>query len=230
MAVLLTTGLLAMLGTQGGSIAELLVAVGRELVVGAGVGLAIGFAASAVLQRMTLPARGLFPVAALSAALLTVGAAELLGGNGLLAAYVAGVVIGNRLRSNREYVLAFHDGLAWLAQIGLFLMLGLLVNPSQLMPLAGVAVALALFLMLVARPLAVTSCLLPFRAPWRERTFVSWVGLRGSVPIVLATYPGSMGMGGADSLFSLVFFVVLISVVIQGTTLTRAARALGVAE
>jgi cell volume regulation protein A len=228
MAILLTTGILGMMGPDGDTLLGLVGLLARELVLGVVVGAALGAAAVTCLTRARLPAQGLYPLAAVSAALITVGCATMAGGNGLLAVYIAGLVIGNRLRPHRASILAFHDGLAWLAQIALFLMLGLLVNPSELLPLAGVATALSFFLILVARPLAVMVCLLPFRTPWRETTFVSWVGLRGSVPIVLATYPSAAGMAEADAIFNVVFFVVLISVIVQGLTLVPAARAVGV--
>ena len=137
---------------------------------------------------------------------------NVIGGNGFLAVYVCGVTIGNRISSDHDGVLRFHDALSWLAQLGMFIVLGLLVVPSRLPSVAWVAIALALFLMLVARPLSVMACLLPFRTPRREVAYVSWVGLRGSVPIVLATFPMSYGIPGAEDVFDVVFFIVLTSV------------------
>ncbi len=126
--------------------------------------------------------------------------------------------------------MSFHEGLSWLCQIAMFVVLGLLVFPSRLVPVAGVAVAIALFLMLVARPLSVAACLLPFRTARNELTYVSRVGLRGSVPIVLATYPAVYGIPGADVIFHLVFFIVITSVLLQGLSLVPCARWLGVTE
>ncbi|MDG2012588.1 MAG: cation:proton antiporter, partial [Pirellulaceae bacterium] len=135
-----------------------------------------------------------------------------------------------RIVRHHDGVLRFHDALSWLAQLAMFIVLGLLVVPSRLISVAGVAVAMALFLMLVARPLSVMACLLPFRTPRNEVAYVSWVGLRGSVPIVLATFPMSYGIPGAEEVFDVIFFIVLTSVLIQGLTLVPCARWLGVAE
>ena len=161
---------------------------------------------------------------------MTFGFADVIGGNGFLAVYVCGVTIGNRISSDHDGVLRFHDALSWLAQLGMFIVLGLLVVPSRLPSVAWVAITLALFLMLVARPLSVMACLLPFRTPRREVAYVSWVGLRGSVPIVLATFPMSYGIPGAEDVFDVVFFIVLTSVLVQGLTLVPCARWLGVNE
>jgi cell volume regulation protein A len=161
---------------------------------------------------------------------ISFGAAESIGGNGFLAVYVAGLVIGNRVERCRDDIIRFHEGLSWLMQISIFVMLGLLVFPSKLLPVAGVALALAAFLILVARPLAVAICYLPFRPRPNELAYVSWVGLRGSVPIVLATFPATHGIAGADEIFNVVFFVVLTSVVIHGVTLVPAARRLRVTQ
>jgi cell volume regulation protein A len=166
----------------------------------------------------------------LACGLLAFGCADVFGGNGFLAVYTAGVTLGNRIEANRDAILGFHDGLSWLMQISMFVVLGVLVFPSRLLPIAGVATAMALFLMFVARPISVTLCLLPFKPQRNELAYVSWVGLRGSVPIILATFPSSYGIEGADEIFNVIFFVVVTSVLVQGLTLVPAARWLGVVE
>ena len=166
----------------------------------------------------------------LAAIVSSTDAAALFEGNGFLAVYIAGVIIGNRINRGREQVEKFHEGLSWLMQIAMFVMLGLLAFPSQLLAVAPVSITLALFLMLVARPLSVLVCYLPFGPRKNELAYVSWVGLRGSVPIVLATFPATYGLAYADQIFNVIFFVVLTSVLIQGMTLIPAARLLGVIE
>ena len=161
-------------------------------------------------------------------ALIAYGLAELLQGNGFLAAYLAGLVAGNRTYKARLIVSTFQDGMAWLAQVVMFLTLGLLVAPSNLLDVALPGLAIAFILMFVARPLSVFICLAPFRRfGWRAKLFVSWAGLRGAVPIVLATFPMVAGIPGAFTIFNVVFFVVLVSSVIQGPSINWMAARLG---
>lgn len=231
MAVLLTTTILGMMTV--GDVGAWRIGFGllQQLVLGGAIGGAIGFAGAWLLGRIQLSAFGLYPIGALAVGLLAFGAADAFGGNGFLAVYVAGVVVGNMVRETlRGAIRRFHDGLSWLVQIGMFVVLGLLVFPSQLASVAWVALALAAFLMFVARPLAVLVCLVPFRTRRNEMAYVSWVGLRGSVPIVLATFPAAYGLPGADVLFNVVFFIVVTSVLVQGLTLVPCARWLGVVE
>ena len=230
MAVLLTITLLGVMmqGDQPG--AGLLLILVSQLVIGGLVGAAAGWLGSSICNYLVLPTRGLYPMLALGTAATAFGAAYLAGGNSFLAVYLAGLVLGNRLRRGRADVIRFHDGFSWLMQILVFIMLGLLVFPSQLLPVAWVAVALAFFLMFVARPVAVILCYLPFRPKPNELAYVSWVGLRGSVPIVLATFPATYGVANADQIFHLVFFIVLTSVLVQGMSLVKAARWLKVTE
>lgn len=224
MAVILTVAMIGAIGSGAFDVVGLVRSVLVQLVVGAAVGLALGQLAASLIGRIRSGATGLVPVAAVAAAFLIAGVTPELGGSGFLAVYVAGVIVGNRLRDHREEIVRFHDSLSWLAQIVMFLTLGLLVNPSELPRFALVGTGIALFLMLVARPLSVTACLTPFRTDRRSMAFVSWVGLRGSVPIILATYPEIAGLAGAADVFHLVFFVVLVSVLIQGLTLVPCAR------
>ncbi|KAB2920041.1 MAG: potassium/proton antiporter [Dechloromonas sp.] len=197
----------------------------------AGIGLVFGFAGGKILawllRRLNL-AEGLYALLILSGGLLIVGAANLLDGSGLLAVYIAGVIVGNRRSHATEHVLRVMDGLAWLAQAGMFVVLGLLVTPSHLAEYTWEALAMALFLMLVARPIAVALGLLPFRYSRNEVAFVSWVGLRGAVPVVLAIFPVVMGVPDSKLLFDVAFSVVLLSLLVQGATIPAAARLLKV--
>jgi cell volume regulation protein A len=166
----------------------------------------------------------------LSVALIvfTYGITQALGGSGFLAVYVSGIVLGNAIYVHKLSLRVFHDGLAWLMQIVMFLLMGLLVVPSELRSIAWSGIALSAFLVLVARPVSVMACLTPFRFSWREQLMVSWGGLRGAVPIVLATYPLIAGAPGARTIFNVVFFVVFISVLLQATTIPLVARCLQV--
>jgi cell volume regulation protein A len=163
----------------------------------------------------------------LSLALLTYSAAGIAGGNGFLAVYVAGIVLANSDFLHRRSLVRFHDALAWLMQIGMFLTLGLLVFPSRLQPVAGVALLISFFLIFVGRPLSVFSSLAFSKLGGRAKLLISWVGLRGAVPIILATFPLVAGIANADLYFNVVFFIVLTSVLLQGTTLTAVAKGLG---
>jgi cell volume regulation protein A len=202
----------------------------QQFAVGAASGLAIGGFARALLPRMRLPAAGLYPVITVAIAFLSFGIATLLEGSGFLAAYLAGILTASGALPYRQGVRRVHDSLAWLAQILMFVLLGLLVFPSRLVPALGLGLALAAVLALVARPLAVLLSLAPFRMPLRERVFVGWVGLRGAVPIVLATYPVLRGVPEGDRLFHLVFFVVLVNSLVPGATVAWATRKLGLAR
>lgn len=172
----------------------------------------------------------MYSVLSLALALTIFSATAVAGGSGFLAIFVAGVIIGNAEFIHKRTILSFHDGLAWIMQVVMFLTLGLLVNPHELLPTAGLALACALVLVFVARPVSVHLGLLASSMPLRERNMVAWVGLRGAVPIVLATFPLLAGVPEAHKLFNIVFFIVLTSVLLQGTTLTLAARLLGVRE
>ena len=201
-----------------------------QMGVGAIAGLAFGFLAVRLINAINLPAAGLYPLLTLGCGLATFGGTVLLGGSGFLAVYVAGIVIGNRRTVFHRGTLFFHDGLAWASQIGMFVVLGLLAFPSQLVGVAAEGLAVAAVLILVARPIAVIPLLLPFNFNWREIVLISWVGLKGAVPIVLAMYPLLYGVEGGDVIFNIVFFVVLVSAITQGWSLPIVARWLGLAE
>ena len=148
-------------------------------------------------------------------------------GNGYLAVYIAGFIIGNKPMNNRREILSFMDGMTWLMQIGMFLTLGLLVNPKEMIHVAPVALLIGLFLMLVARPLTIFLCLAPFRRiTFRAKAFTSWVGLKGAVPIIFATYPIVAGIPGSDQIFNIVFFITLLSLICQGMSVPRVAKAM----
>ena len=230
MAILLTLTLLGVISNGDQISAALAGNLVQQLVVGGLAGGLIGWGGVNVLNRLRLSTAGLYPILVLGLGLLSFGTAEWFAGNGFLSVYIAGLMIGNKVDKGRVEIMAFHDGLSWLMQIIIFVMLGLLVFPSQLVEVAGVSVVLALFLMLVGRPLAVFLCYLPFRPKRQELLYVSWVGMRGSVPIVLATFPATYGLAGASQIFHLVFFFVLVSVLVQGLTLVPAARYFKVTE
>lgn len=163
----------------------------------------------------------------LGSVFLTFGLTTALSGNGYLAVYICGIVLGNTRLQGHRAIARFMDGMTWLAQIVVFLMLGLLVNPHEMVSVIAVSLIIGLFMILVGRPLSVMLCLLPFRKiSTRSRLFVSWVGLRGAVPIIFATYPVVAGIEGAGQIFNIVFFVTLLSLIIQGTTVISSARAL----
>lgn len=229
MAVLLTVVLTEMIVTSisGGAIVRTAL---LQFGVGIAAGVVLGIAGSTILRRLPLPVAGLYPVLTTAIAFTTFGAATALSGSGFLAVYVAATVIARRRPPYNAGVRRVHDALAWLSQLVMFLTLGLLVFPSQLLPLAPLGLGLALILAFVARPLAVFLCILPFRGAWRDRTFVSWVGLRGAVPIILAIYPVLRGVPESDQLFHLVFFAVLVNGIVPGATVGLAARLLGQAQ
>ena len=229
-AVLLTITILGLMTGAGDPTIAVIGSVAGNFLLGGLVGGLVGGIGVALCNRRKTGKAGLFSILVLAWGLAAFGLAEILGGNGYLAVYVAGLVVGNRLKRYRGEVLSFHDGLNWLMQVLMFVMLGLLVFPSQLLPVAAVSVAIALFLILVGRPLAVMACCLPFGLQKNETAYVSWVGLRGSVPIVLATFPATYGIADADRIFHLVFFIVLISVLVQGSSLIPAARRLKLIE
>ena len=231
MAVILTTVVTQSLvapaaGVRWGAIA---LTIGAQIVVGAGVGLGIGYAGRMLLARAQLSAAGLYAVVLIGIACLAFAVPTLLYGSGFLAVYAAAIVLGNGPLPYKASLLRVHDALAWLTQVTMFLLLGLLVFPSRLIDIAPIAILLAGVLTFVARPVIVTLCLLPFRYPPREVAYIAWVGLRGAVPIILATYPVLAGAPGASRVFDVVFFVVVVGAVVPGATVSWLARAMGVA-
>jgi potassium/hydrogen antiporter len=226
MAILLTIGLVAA-STTDLQATDWFWFGARQLLLGLAVGLAIGVAAATALRRLPLPTSALRPVVAAAFGQAAYALGALAGASGFLAVYVCGIVIANLDPRDRRAIRLFHETLASMAQMGLFFLLGILVFPSQLPAVALRAAAVAVVLLLVARPLAVAACLLPLRWRVREITFVAWGGLRGAVPIVLATFPLTAGDPDGALVFDVVFFVVLLSAVVQGPTLVPLARRLG---
>jgi len=226
MAVFLTIILITAL-TTGESIFGWLVVISflQQLGLGILAGYLGGRFLAVLVNRLILPP-GLYPLLVTTGGLSVYAIANSLGGSGFLAIYLVGLILGNtRIRSSQN-ILRVHDGLAWLSQISMFLILGLLVTPSALLPSAPVAMLIALLLIFVARPLAVMISLLPFRFSWKEQLYISWVGLRGAVPIILALFPLLAGLENAQTYFNIAFFVVLVSLLVQGWSVAPAARIL----
>ena len=228
MAVFLTLGFLKLLTEPETSVLELVPIFVAQMTVGGVIGLAIARGAIVAINRVRLEYEGLYPVVMIALVLLTYGSAALLGGSGFLAVYVAGLVMGGKRFLHKKSLMRFADGLAWLMQIAMFLVLGLLVFPSDVVSVAGRALLVSIVLIFVARPVATGLVLFVTRFDVRQTLMVSWVGLRGAVPIVLATFPLVEGVPQADLIFNVVFFIVLTSVLIQGTTISVVARWLGV--
>ena len=227
-AVFLTVGCVALLLGDGAEPAgSLAVDFVNQIAGGAAIGLAAGFALVWMINRLEL-ASGLYPILAMAWALFTFGGAQALGASGFLAVYLAGLIVGNRRHRAAQLINRFHDGLAWLAQMVMFVMLGLLVTPSHLLPTLISSVLIAAFLVMIGRPIAVVLCLLPFRFAWNEQAFIAWVGLRGAVAIFLGSIPVLAGVEHALIYFQVAFAVVLVSLIVQGWTIARAARLLEV--
>ncbi|GAB2698834.1 potassium/proton antiporter [Thalassiella azotivora] len=197
-----------------------------QLVVGAVIGLAVAALGASWLRAIALPSSGLYPIAVLSLCALAYGAAATLGTSGFIAVYVAGLVLGNVRLPHRSAVRGFAEGTGWIGQIGLFVLLGLVVRPSEVPDVVVPALGVGLALLLVGRPASVVLSLLPFRMPWREQAFLSWAGLRGAVPIVLATIPANARTPGTENLLELVFVLVVVFTVVQAPVLPAAARLL----
>jgi cell volume regulation protein A len=230
MAVFLTIGIISLISGTSTSVIDLVPMFIRQMVLGAAIGYGTGQLMVLLVNRLRLEYDGLYPVLTLSLVLLTYGGSAWLGGNGFLAVYLAGLIMGNRDFIHKRSLLRFHDGLAWLMQIAMFLGLGLQVFPTQLVPVAGTGLLLALFLMICARPAAVFLTLAFTSFSLREKAMIAWVGLRGAVPIILATFPLLAGVPQATMIFNLVFFIVLTSVLLQGTSIPLVARWLQVDE
>ncbi len=224
MAVLLTTTLVNIVKTGDVSFLNLGITLIAQLAIGIIGGYGFGRLMTWIINNIKVNAQGLYPVISLGQVLLTYSVITLLQGNGFLGVYIAGVVLGNSNFTYKSTILDFHDAISWLMQIGMFLLLGLLVFPSQLITVAPIAIIIALFLMFIARPLSVIIGLAISPYNNSEKLFISWVGLRGAVPIILAISPIAVGIPDAKTLFNVVFFIILISVSIQGFSLGTTAR------
>lgn len=201
----------------------------KQIAIGCLLGFAFGKLGKIIINRIKLGFEGLYPVLVIALMFFTFSATDFVGGNGFLAVYISAVYLGNQELIHKKAIIKAFDGYAWLMQITLFLTLGLLVFPSQLLSVVGIGLLISAFLILVARPVGVFICLLLFRVKNTSRWFISWVGLRGAVPIVFATYPLLAGVAQSQMIFNIVFFISLTSVIIQGTTLSVVAKWLGLA-
>ena len=225
-AIVLTIGLLSAWQASP-TLQEWVIFGAVQLLGGLVVGALVGLAAVTVLRRVSLGAVTLYPVLALAMGGLAYASAASVGASGFLAVYVAGLFVGALVPRHRRAIRNFHTSLANTAEIGLFLLLGLLVFPSRLLEVAPVALAVTAILIVLARPLGVFLSLLPFRIGWREQVIASWAGLRGAVPIVLSTFPFTLGYPAGETIFNVVFFVVLASILVQGTTVAALVDRLG---
>ncbi|MEU4354960.1 potassium/proton antiporter [Streptomyces virginiae] len=204
--------------------------IALELAIGAAIGLAVGFLGAYGLRHVALPASGLYPIAVMAIAIVAYAAGAMAHGSGFLAVYLAAMLLGNAKLPHWPATRGFADGLGWIAQIGMFVLLGLLVTPHELVRDFWPAVVIGLVLTMVARPLEVFLSLLPFRIPWQEQVLMSWAGLRGAVPIILATIPMVSGIEGSDRVFNIVFVLVVVYTLVQGPTLPWLARKLDLGQ
>jgi potassium/hydrogen antiporter len=226
MAVVLTIALIQLLTEPSTSFGELVLFFVIQMGVGAVIGIAMGEIMRRSFNALDLELEGIYPVLSVALALLTYGLTDYLDGSGFLAVYLAGLVMQRKPFTHQQSVLRFHDGLAWLMQVTMFLALGLQVFPARLLPIAGVGLLVSLFLIFVARPASVHVALAFSPMSFREQTLVAWAGLRGAVPIILATFPLVAGLDKADTIFHMVFFIALTSVVMQGTAIPLLTRML----
>lgn len=224
MAYVLTIAFLGLVQQPEKSVLSIIPLFLTQMTIGALAGFLFGKLSKIVINGIKLEFEGLYPVLTIALMFITFSATDAVGGNGFLAIYICSVFLGNQNLIHKKTILRMFDGLAWLMQIVLFLTLGLLVFPTQIVPYIGVGLLISVFLIVVARPVAVFISLLPFRMKLRRRFYISWVGLRGAVPIVFATYPLLAGIDKANMIFNIVFFVSLTSVLIQGTTLSVVAK------
>lgn len=227
MAYMLTIALIQIITSNGMNFIHILKDLGIQFFFGGIIGFALGKFAVWIINRINLSNTSLYSILLLSIVFFTFTVTDLLRGNGYLAVYIAGVVVGNARLVARKEINTFMNGLTWLFQIVMFLALGLLVNPIEMFDVAAVALLIGIFMILIARPASVFLCLIPFRKlSTRARLFISWVGLRGAVPIIFATYPVLAEIEGSGQLFNIVFFITLLSLIVQGMTIAKMARLL----
>lgn len=228
MAYMLTVVLIQLAQASGMNCGEIALSFAIQFIVGGAIGYVSGRAAVFMLNKLNIDNQALYPILLLAFVFFTFSITDLIHGNGYLAVYIAGMLVGNSKIKYRKEIVTFMDGLTWLFQIIMFLCLGLLVNPHEMFEIAIVASLIGIFMIFIGRPLSVLLCLMPFRnLTTKSRLFVSWVGLRGAVPIIFATYPVVAGIDGADAIFNIVFFITILSLVIQGTTVSFIANKLG---
>lgn len=231
MAYMLTIVLIQFIQTSGMSAGSILSMFAIQFIVGGAAGYILGRVAVYMLNRLNIDNHSLYPILLLAFVFFTFSVTDLIQGNGYLAVYIAGMIVGNNKIIHRKEIVTFIDGLTWLFQIIMFLCLGLLVNPHEMLEVAVVALLIGVFMIVVGRPLSVLLCLLPFRSiNMRSRLFISWVGLRGAVPIIFATYPVVAGVEGYNIIFNVVFFITIVSLVVQGTTVSAMADRMQLSE
>ena len=227
MAYMLTIVLIQFIQSDGMGTGNIIGSFIIQFLVGAAAGYILGKLAILILNKINIDNQSLYPILLLSFVFFTFAITDLLRGNGYLAVYIAGVMVGNHKITFRKEIATFMDGLTWLFQIIMFLMLGLLVNPHEMIEVAVVALLIGVFMIVIGRPLSVFLCLLPFRKiTLKSRLFVSWVGLRGAVPIIFATYPVVANVEGSNMIFNIVFFITIVSLIVQGTSVSFVARLL----
>ncbi|MGE5382099.1 MAG: potassium/proton antiporter [Omnitrophica WOR_2 bacterium] len=224
MAYFLTISIIQVMNNELVGVWNIVLQFGIQMSLGLAYGFVFGKAGVWVINRIKLDYEGLYPVLIMAMVLLTYSVSAFGYGNGFLAVYVMAVVIGNSSFIHKKSITKFYDGQAWLMQIIMFIALGLLVNPHEITPIMGVGILVSMFVIFVARPLGVFASLSLFGMKFREMLFVSWVGLRGAVPIIFATFAVTAGIQKSDIIFNIVFFIVLTSVALQGTTLMVIAR------
>ncbi len=224
MAYVLTLAFLTLVINQDMSLASIIPVFFIQMTVGAVAGFAFGKLSKLIINNIKLDFEGLYPVLVIALMFIIFSATDFVGGNGFLAIYICAVYLGNQDLIHKKTILKMYDGLAWLMEIVLFLTLGLLVFPSQVFPFMGMGLLISLFLIFIARPVSVFLSLVFFKMELRRRFYISWVGLRGAVPIVFATYPLLAGIDKANMIFNIVFFISVTSVLIQGTTLSVVAK------
>ncbi|QXP78170.1 MULTISPECIES: potassium/proton antiporter [Winogradskyella] len=229
MAYVLTLACLTLVINQDESILSMIFMFFQQMILGGIAGFAFGKLSKIIINRIRLDFEGLYPVLVIALMFITFSATDAVGGNGFLAIYICAVYLGNQDLIHKSTILKMFDGMAWLMQIVLFLTLGLLVFPSEIIPYMGIGLLISVFLILVARPVSVFISLMFFKMKLKRRFYISWVGLRGAVPIVFATYPLLAGIDKANMIFNIVFFISVTSILIQGTTLSLFAKWLKVA-
>lgn len=228
MAYMLTIVLIQMINSVGMGIGAIVGSFCIQFLMGALFGYIFGKLAILMLNKLNIDNNSLYPILLLAFVFFTYSFTDLVNGNGYLAVYIAGIMVGNNKIMHRKDINTFMDGLSWLFQIIMFLCLGLLVNPHEMLEVAVVATLIGVFMIVIGRPLSVMLCLLPFKKmDMKSRWFVSWVGLRGAVPIIFATYPVVENVPGASQIFNIVFFITIVSLIVQGTTIGKVATMLG---
>ena len=227
MAYFMTTTLIFLILNPVTSVWSMILLLVQSIGLGVIFGVIFGKGMVKLINSIKLHVQGLYPVLTIALSFLTFSVTYFVGGNGFLSVYIAALILGNSHFVNKKIQIQFYDGIAWLMQIIMFLTLGLLVFPSQIVPIMGIGILISIFLILVARPLAVFLCLFPFKVGLKDKVFISWVGIRGAVPIIFATYPIVAGINGANMIFNIVFFITLTSALIQGSTIHVIAKYLG---